>query len=389
MLKGKVSAVMAVYNKEKYLRDAIESVLNQSYENIELILVNDASIDNSHHICLEYQSKYKDKVKYINNHINGGAGKSFQTGVESSDGEYIAFVGSDDVQIANRFSKCVKFLDNNRDIDMVFGNYETMDEEGNITGRKLIYPKDFNNKNIFMYQLQRNYLFSGLAMIRNSDYIQFDQKLRLSEDYELFLRLIFNGLKFNILDETMVYYRIGDFNISSNYVKSNQAVKYILKKYKTQDLFNKMEKDGISHKDINITLGVVSLIKEEYVEAIKFLEKVLDYDNHCINSYIDNMFYLANAYFYAGRFKDSLQLLRKLRKKNIVDPSIFNNLGVLEYKFNNIKEAEKLLEMALKMQPLYLDAKTNIENIEKNKQCEKITLKLLRKNVVHVDNYIL
>lgn len=91
----KISIVVAVYNAEKTLKKCIESLLNQTYENTEIILVNDCSKDNSLDICNEY-SKANDNVKVISNDRNSGVSDTRNNGIDNSTGEYICFVDSDD-----------------------------------------------------------------------------------------------------------------------------------------------------------------------------------------------------------------------------------------------------------------------------------------------------
>lgn len=95
MKKIKVSVIVPIYNTEKFLEKCIESILNQTLKEIEIILINDGSTDNCHKICQEYVEKNKDKIRYINNK-NIGCSATRNLGIELAQGEYIAFVDSDD-----------------------------------------------------------------------------------------------------------------------------------------------------------------------------------------------------------------------------------------------------------------------------------------------------
>lgn len=88
-MKPKVSIAVAIYNSEKYLRECIESLVNQTLQEIEIILVSDASPDNSMQIMKEYQKKYPDKVKTIELKENLRAGGARNVGIEFSQGEYL------------------------------------------------------------------------------------------------------------------------------------------------------------------------------------------------------------------------------------------------------------------------------------------------------------
>lgn len=385
----KVSAVMAVYNREEYLREAIDSIINQNYDNWELILVNDASTDSSHLICEDYKKRYPEKIKYINVSENGGAGNSFYTGTINASGDYITFIGSDDIQLKDKFKKCVEFLNANTNIDMFFHNYETMNENGEKTGRNLILPNDINDNNkLLNYSLRRNYMYSGLAFIRNTKDVIFDKTLRLSEDYDLFLKLVYLGYKAAFSKEVLALVRIHSSNISAGYKNSNEAVKIILSKYSTIDLQAKLEKQGISKNKINNTLGMISILKNDFKESISFFSKV-DLENCLDDDYVDNLFYGATSYYKLKCYHKALASLEKVLLKVQDEPTVYNNLAVVESALKKKSELEILLKKALIIEPLYMDAKINLKNLNSNLPLSNFTSKFLRKNVVHDSNAII
>ncbi len=95
MDKGLLSIIIPVYNMEKYLERCLESVINQSYKNIEIIIINDGSTDNSHQIIKNYSAKYNN-INYINLQNNRGLGNARNCGLDSAKGEYVTFIDSDD-----------------------------------------------------------------------------------------------------------------------------------------------------------------------------------------------------------------------------------------------------------------------------------------------------
>lgn len=386
----KVSAIMAVYNREKFLKEAIDSVINQTYDNWELILVNDASTDASHSICDYYKKKYPNRIKYINVEENKGAGNSFYTGTINASGEYLAFIGSDDIQLKDKFKIGVEFLNNNLNVDLLFHNYETMNEAGVRTGRNLVLPYDINDNNKLLdYSLRRNYMYSGLAIIRNSKDIVFDRNLRLSEDYDLFLKLVYSGHKAAFLNEVLALIRIHNGNISANYKKSNEAVKYILGKYDFKDLYTKLKNQGISDNRINNTLGIVNIILENFKEALNFFSK-FNFDNCVEEDYCDNLFYTATAYYNLKNYVRSYKQLEKVLYKRPKEAAIYNNIAVIKSNLgDNIEEVEGLLKSALKLQPLYMDAKINLEDLGRKLPLQHFTSKFLRKDLVHEKNSVL
>ena len=112
----KVSVIVPIYNVEKYLEKCLDSLVNQTLEDIEIILVNDGSTDNSGQIAKEYASKYKEKIVYLEKQ-NGGLSDARNYGLEYAKGDYISFVDSDDYISKNLYSELARYME--EDYDMV------------------------------------------------------------------------------------------------------------------------------------------------------------------------------------------------------------------------------------------------------------------------------
>lgn len=118
--KFKFSVIIPIYNVEDYLKETIESVVNQTIgfeENIQLILVNDGSPDNSESICLEYKEKYPNNVVYIQQE-NGGVSSARNKGMEYVEGEFVNFLDSDDKWSKDAFKETYRNYKKNKDIKM-------------------------------------------------------------------------------------------------------------------------------------------------------------------------------------------------------------------------------------------------------------------------------
>ena len=137
----KVSVIVPIYNVEKYLEKCLDSLVNQTLEDIEIILVNDGSTDNSGQIAKEYVSKYKEKIVYLEKQ-NGGLSDARNYGLEYAKGDYISFVDSDDYISKNLYSELVRYME--EDYDMVKFGILTVDLKNN----KMIEnkSKQFENK---------------------------------------------------------------------------------------------------------------------------------------------------------------------------------------------------------------------------------------------------
>ena len=123
----KVTVIIPIYNVEKYVRQAIESAINQTYQNIEIILVDDGSTDSSRTICDEYKLK-DNRIKVVHKK-NGGLSDARNAGLENSTGEYLMFLDSDDFLEIDAVENMYKEI-SQKDADYVIGNYINATEEG-------------------------------------------------------------------------------------------------------------------------------------------------------------------------------------------------------------------------------------------------------------------
>lgn len=130
-----ISVIVPVYNVEKYLGKCVDSIINQTYKNLEIILVDDGSKDNSGTICDEYSKKDK-RVKVIHKE-NGGAAAARNTGLDICKGEYISFVDSDDWIDESLYKDCISQMDH--DVDMILFGLKNVAEDG-MTNESIIRP---------------------------------------------------------------------------------------------------------------------------------------------------------------------------------------------------------------------------------------------------------
>lgn len=129
-MNEKISVIMGVYNCEETLPEAIDSIINQTYTDWELIMCDDASTDNTYNVALEYKEKYPDKIIFIQNEQNSRLAASLNHCLKYATGKYIARMDSDDISTPDRFEKQIKFLKENPDVDMVGTQMQHFSEKG-------------------------------------------------------------------------------------------------------------------------------------------------------------------------------------------------------------------------------------------------------------------
>lgn len=135
---SKVSIIVPVYNVENYLAKCLDSLINQTLQNIEILVVNDGSTDNSEQIIQEYAQKYPEKIKAFNKE-NGGLSDARNFGIDRSTGDYIGFVDSDDYVTATMFEEMLNLAEKHQS-KMVICNIQKVDQHGNVTQKLTQIP---------------------------------------------------------------------------------------------------------------------------------------------------------------------------------------------------------------------------------------------------------
>ena len=232
-----VSVILSTYNREKYIKRAIESALNQTYKNIELIIINDGSTDRTAEIISEF-SKKDPRITILTNETNLGLAKSLNKGISQSRGKYIARLDDDDYWSEPRkLEKQVRFFEEHLDYILVGGGMIRVDEVGREIVRHLL-PE--NNKDIKNSILLDN-PFAHSTVVFNKEIWEmaggFNESLGFSEDWDLWLRFGKLG-KFYNFQEYFTCYLQGEQNISNLNVRRNLKLNIKLRKKYRHDYPN-------------------------------------------------------------------------------------------------------------------------------------------------------
>lgn len=216
-----VSVIMSVYNAEEYLAEAIESILLQTFEDFEFIIVDDKSRDNSLNIIKKYNQK-DGRIKLIKNKQNLGLTRSLNKGLSIAKYKYIARMDADDISMSDRFEKQVEFLEGNKNIDILGSYAYDINSKNKIIGERRV---PLNHSNIIEMLPILSPLIHPSVMVRkiSLDKINgYNEKYRTSQDYELWFRAASKGLKFHNLPEYLLKYRM-----DNNYYR-RKSIKYRL-----------------------------------------------------------------------------------------------------------------------------------------------------------------
>ena len=207
--KPLVSVIMPAFNERpEMITDAISSILEQTYQNIELHIFDDSTAETTR----EAIDTFRKDPRIIIHRFDERAGfiKSLNLGLEASKGKYIARMDGDDYSLPDRLKKEVEFLEKHPDVMVVGGQMNIMDEEGNIISSRA-YPT--STLGFFFFSCIRNPMAHPTIMLRR-DIIdkgyRYDDRLRMSEDLDLWLRLMNDGFKLSNIPDTVLNYRVTD-----------------------------------------------------------------------------------------------------------------------------------------------------------------------------------
>lgn len=207
-----ISIITPSYNSATFISQTIESVLAQSYQHWEMIIVDDCSSDNSIDIIKNYTKK-NSAIKLITLNKNCGVANARNVGLENAKGDYIAFLDSDDLWDKNKLQEQINFMKHNN-ISLSYTSYIKIDEEGEVIG-KVIPPEWVDYKKM----LKSNYIACSSAMVkRDILYNQYFPPLKLRQDHAFWLSLLKKGITAYGLNEPLLHYRVRKRSISSNKV---------------------------------------------------------------------------------------------------------------------------------------------------------------------------
>lgn len=237
-----VSVIVPAYNHECFVEKCLNSIIAQTYKNMQIIIINDGSTDNTEKCIQDFMKKINFPIEFVSKD-NEGICKTLNLGIQLSKGEYIATIASDDIWLPEKLAKQIDFLENNQNIGLVYSDIFFLKKDGNtelkFTDYKSEIRKCFLNgiQNAQMYYtlLTENIIIANTVMIRKKclDTVgYYDENIKF-EDYDMWLRFA-QKYPIGFIDEPLAYYRIHDDNISHNSkFMISETYKALKKQYKS------------------------------------------------------------------------------------------------------------------------------------------------------------
>lgn len=283
----KISVIMPVYNGEKYLNEAIDSILCQTFYDFEFIIINDSSTDNTENIIKSYND---ERIVYIKNETNLGVAGTLNVGLKMAKGEYIARMDADDISLPNRFETQINFMENNPDVAVIGSSVEFIGSKSGI----FEYSETIDHSKIDL--IFCSCLAHPSVVIRKSvidEGFLYDNEFDKVEDYYLWIK-ISEKYKLCSLKDVLVKYRIHENQITQNYSDEYKHKFYKVKKYQ-------LDKMNVDYTD----------------------DEIFAYFSYCINEFDVNI-----------HFVDFCNLLNKIFVNNI-DFKVYNQ-KILKCYFANV-----------------------------------------------------
>lgn len=231
----KISIIMPVFNVKKYIDESIASVISQTYDDWELILIDDCSNDGTYdYLLASYQEN--PKIKLLRNPVNSGAGASRNLGLQNASGKLIAFLDADDIWLPSKLEKQLAFMLDHKST-IVHTSYSFINEYGEpISGR--VNASKHVNLNSYM----RNTEIGMSTVLINKEVVggfEFPE-MRTHEDAGLWLLLLGYGFKADGLDEVLVYYRVRKGQLSGNKLLAAKTVFKLFIKVKQIPIYKRV-----------------------------------------------------------------------------------------------------------------------------------------------------
>lgn len=265
----KVSVMMPAYNVERYIGEAIESILNQTFQDYELLIIDDGSTDSTYQVMEQYAQK-SNKIRIFKNEKNEGLVFTRNRLLELSEGEYLAALDSDDISLLDRLEKQVKFLDENPEIDLLGGGLEFF-REGSDEKSYLLFltdPEQIACKLLFHNMFTQTAIIYR-SKVKNLKY----HNHALAEDYDLWVRISWQGKVTNLV-EVLALCRLHPESISARRdddMKKNDRLIHIKQLHRFGIEPTEQELD-IHRK---IAHQIDSFTEKEFEQAINWIQKLL------------------------------------------------------------------------------------------------------------------
>ena len=264
-MSPKVSVVMSVFDGEAYLAEAIDSILHQTFEDFEFIIVNDGSRDASSEIIQEY-AEQDTRIQVISMNQNVGLSRALNMGIEQAQGQYIARMDSDDNSLPSRLQQQVNYLDNHPEVGVLGSRMQVVDES-----KRPLFTFDVPlEHSMIVWNLFFGWTFAHPSIIIRSDELaqvgRYDETITVAQDVDLWSRLVGQTRFANLPDELLLY-RSHKKSTSIEKAEHQNVILHTTLKRLLMQLWGNVSEETVS-RFLQIRTGKPNFMKAEF-ERVK------------------------------------------------------------------------------------------------------------------------
>ena len=360
---NKVSVIIPAYNQGSYLREAVRSVLDQTHRDLELLIVDDGSTDDTRSVA---ESFVDERIHYIYQENRGLSGAR-NTGIRNSSGEFLSYLDADDLFSTEKLELLTRKFDENAELGLVAGQAIPIDTQGQEIGHLYAAPPPKEAR----CWLLGNPLHVGSVLVRREWQERagfFDESLRSYEDWDMWLRLARLDCKFGWVAAPISFYRFHPGQMTRNSTQMTQATFAVLDKvYSDPDLpksWHDLRSEAHSNAHLRATASFYSArdypqARQHLREAIRLNPALVSEEAQPLASrlaafaespkFSDPFLYLQDIY---DHLPEDLESLRRRRRKDLGQAAV--KAGFQAYQKGNLSRARACMLQAIRYQPEWL-----------------------------------
>lgn len=380
--KIQISAVIPLYNAEKYIAATIDSLLNQSYELDEIIVVDDCGHDRSAEIVKIYCEKF-ESVRLIHLEKNQGGSAARNRGIKEAKNEWILLMDADDIAAPTLLEHEVKLLSESQgqvpEVILVHPAYQQIDEDGNIYENSVFRGKQMEFEEQFGTLLVRNHIItpSGL-LVKRQAVIEVGgfQSFRIIEDYDFILRMSQAG-SFVYVEEPLLYFRRHATSITKDISKAKDAERAVIEQYGLKRIKEAVYKRHLPSEQNQLDFVSMLYRFDMWEEGFQELTAIDNIENNNTAIFLQALYFLN-----CKEFDKAEMFFKQILDKNANHGAALNNRAVLYALKGNNEKARQLFEKALYLYPGYMDVNNNLAVLNNGNKEFKWTWRELRPNLL-------
>ena len=301
-----LDVIVPCYNVEKYVGFALDSLLEQTFSEFRIIVIDDASTDHTWDILRDYEKK-DERICLYRNRENCGIAYTRNYGLDLAKSKYIAFMDADDIALPDRLKKQIAFLEKHPEIGAVSGHYRRIDYEGKVFGKRMC--KKYDSDEIRIHFLFSDIFYNAIAMFRREivedHQLRYNVKDKIAEDYRFWC--MFSGVsQMYVLPEVLYYYRYNSEGLTETFKYSEEKIASLndIHKY----MLSEFEVDLCPY-DEQIWLGALNgyITDDEYKELKRIIMLVYKQIETKANKKMGKCFYKCGSNLLFNLWRDSVR----------------------------------------------------------------------------------